>query len=613
MSMCREEECLFMFPNNLKSIGAGVLATALAIHVCALAPPAAVAQEGGPPTSTAGTARPKIQSEGTVPLGRGGYDPKVFVAEGSSIDQPGIHLFHEPLIFIQADDWGRIFHRIDDTGMLTLYVRWDPSPESTQEEIRRYFADRSGAPSEGWVINPLVATSARFESSRNPNIESIPLPRNTSFTARGDIHVYFQFETQEAAASFVAALQGRQAGEHPEDQLVFKYSFEGVSEDRCTADASYRDIQQIGRFKELFGEGREGYAQRHQLARIAQDIRNKATTTGRCSDGELLQQMTNQAMDQLGSPDQRPIDQLGEYASLDNDLRSDLSSSLNEMSQSVSRDQDQEAFRQAASNAGSVSGSAGWGPYAASLAGSFSNASEEARQSFRDVLRRHGMSGTWAGTRYIPRTLDVYSKETMDSQWAQGVRIEYALTTGATAEFPIVLTQQSWLHSGRELHEEPEVLRMLEERLGNKIEAVSRTSADRLRAVEKVLANAIVLTEQDCADLGPGWRPYTTMSGRFPLAAGVAEDDRSEVRTFNMGDTGGAYMHQLREDEMPSHDHEYKRMDSKRRADYGSEEKAVHTTDLPARRTGQTGGNEPHNNMPPYRVMNFCFKAPDAE
>ena len=188
--------------------------------------------------------------------------------------------------------------------------------------------------------------------------------------------------------------------------------------------------------------------------------------------------MTNQAMDQLGSPDQRPIDQLGEYASLDNDLRSDLSSSLNEMSQSVSRDQDQEAFRQAASNAGSVSGSAGWGPYAASLAGSFSNASEEARQSFRDVLRRHGMSGTWAGTRYIPRTLDVYSKETMDSQWAQGVRIEYALTTGATAEFPIVLTQQSWLHSGREPHEEPEVLRMLEERLDQKIEAFSTELAD---------------------------------------------------------------------------------------------------------------------------------------
>ena len=229
-----------MFGNDLKTIRAGVLAIVLALQACALAPLLVFAQDGDASASAAGTARPKIQSEGAVPLGRGGYDPKVFVAEGSSIDQPGIHLFHEPLIFIQADDRGRIVHHIDDTGVLTLYVRWDPSPESTQEQIRRYFAERRSAPSESWVINPLVATSARFESSRNPNVVSSPLPPNTSFTSRGEIQVYFEFATREAATEFVGALQGRQVGERPEDQLVFKYSFEGVSEEMCTADASYR-------------------------------------------------------------------------------------------------------------------------------------------------------------------------------------------------------------------------------------------------------------------------------------------------------------------------------------------------------------------------------------
>ena len=596
-----------MFGNDLKTIRAGVLATVLALQACALAPLLVFAQDGDASASTAGTARPKIQSEGAVPLGRGGYDPNVFVAEGSSLDQPDIYLFHEPLIFIQADDQGRIVHHIDDTGTLTLYVRWDPSPESTREQIRRYFAEKRSAPSESWIINPLVATSARFESSRNPNVVSSPLPPNTSFTARGDIQVYFEFATREAATEFVAALQGRQVGERPEGQLVFKYSFEGVSEEMCTADASYEDIQKINRFRELFGEGREGYAQRHQLARIAQDIRSEASTRGRCSDAELLRQMTDQAMGQLGSPQQMPIDQLGEYANLDNDLKSDLSNSLNEMSQSVSRDQDQEAFRQASSNAGSVSGSAGWGPYAASLSGSFSEASDEARQLFSDVLRKHGMSGEWAGTRYIPRTLDVYSKEGMDSQWAQGVRIEYALTAGATATFPIILTQQSWLRSERESHEEPEVLRMLEERLNQKIETFSRTTADRLRAVDRLLADAIVLTDQDCADLGPGWRPYEGISGRFPLGAGGTSDAREDYKEFAIGSEGGEYLHQLTVEEMPSHHHsDTLTTFTNKKADYGSEESARPRS--VKRKTSETGGNQPHNNIPPYHVVNFCHK-----
>ena len=609
-----------MFGNDLKTIRAGVLVAVLALQVCNLFPLLALAQDGDASASTAGTARPKIQSEGAVPLGRGGYDPKVFVAQGSSIDKPDIYLFHEPLIFIQADDRGRIVHRIDDIGMLTLYVRWDPSPESTQEQIRRYFAERRSAPSESWVINPLVATSARFESSRNPNIVSNPLPENTSFTARGDIQVYFEFATPEAATDFVAALQGRQVGERPQDQLVFKYSFKGVSEETCTAEASYEDIQQIGRFRELFGEGREGYAQRHQLARIAQDIRNAASTRGRCSDAKLLREMTNQAMDKLGSPEPRPIDQLGAYASLDNDLKSDLSNSLNEMSQSVTRDQDQEAFRQAANRAGSVSGSAGFGVFAASMAGSFSSASEEARQLFRDVLRKHGLSGEWEGTRYIPRTLDVYSRERMDSQWAQGVQIEYALTTGATATFPIVLTQQSWLRSEQESHEEPEVLRMLEERLSQKIEAVSHTTADRLRAVERLLADAVVLTAQDCPVLGPDWRRYEGISGRFPLGAGETQDARGDHQAFILGGNGGEYLHQLTLNEVTKHRHRVERYEWGHSVNGNSDRARIDVDDgrpWRGRRgpldTTEVGGSRPHNNMPPYLVMNFCHKADNGD
>lgn len=366
-----------MLRNCLKVIRVGVLAAMLAMQVCATTPLSLYAQEDNEAVSTAGTARPKITSEGQVPLGRGGYDPQVFVAEGSNIVDSDIYLYHEPLIFVQADARGGIVHAIDDAGLLTLYVRWDPSPQSTQEQIRRYFAERRKAASESWTINPIVVTDAWFESSRNENIKSNPLPSNTTFTTRGEVQVYFELGSRQTATEFITGLQG-QAGKRPTDQLVFKYSFEGVSEELCTAEASYEDIQRIDRFRDLFGEGREGYAQRHQVARIAQDIASATSVRGRCSDARLLRQMANQAMEQLGDPKPVPIEQLESYATLDNDLRSDLSNSLNEMRQDVSRDQDQEAFRHAASQAGSTSGSSEWGPFAVSLAGSFSEASEEA-------------------------------------------------------------------------------------------------------------------------------------------------------------------------------------------------------------------------------------------
>lgn len=599
---------MLMFRNYLKAIRVGVLAAIFALQVGAVAPASLFAQDGDESVSTAGTARPKITSEDQVPLGRGGYDPKVFLAEGNSINQPNSFLFYEPLIFIQANHQGRLVHHIDDNGFLTLYVRWDPSPESTQEQIRRHFKEKREAPSESWVINPLVVTDAWFESSRNENIRSNPLPSNTSFTTRGDIQVYFQLDNRQAT-EFIAALQG-QEGQRPTDQLVFKYSFEGVSEELCTADASYEDIQQIGRFRDLFGEGREGYAQRHQLARIFQEIIRTRTARGRCSDAEVLRQMTNQAMEQLDSPEPTPLEQLENYASLDNDLRSDLSESLNESSQSVSRDQDQEAFRQAASEASSAGGSVGWGPFAASLSGSFSEASEEARQMFRDVLRKHGMSGEWKGATYTPRTLDVYSKERMDSQWEEGVRIEYALTEGAKAAFPITLTQRSWLHGDQEPHEEPEALRMLEARLIQKVASVEtemKKIGERLVAVDRLLADAIVLTDQKCAVLGPAWKRYEGMGGRFPLGAGMAVDARGEERTFTISDEhGGRYSHQLTVEEMPSHSHTYTRTDWIYIGDDDNNRGVPRYTE--GQWTGRTGGGQPHDNMPPYHVLNFCHK-----
>lgn len=483
-----------MFSNHLQFVHTGVLAIVLAMQVCAITPMPLFAQEGNKSaSSTAGGVRPKIHSEGEVRLGRGGYNPQVFFAEGKTIADTDVTLYYEPLIFVQADAQGRLEHNIekgesDDTWWLNLYVRFDLSPRNTQEQIRHHFATKRKALSQLWVINPLVPEAAWFESRRNHNIRS-NLPPNTSFREKGKIIVPFKFPNRESAAQFIERLQGRD-GNHPTDQLIFKYKFEGVSEESCTAHASYEDIQNIGRFRELFGEGKEGYAQRHQLAEIFHTTDLQEVAKGRCSDAVLLREMTEQAMKQLRAPQPTPFEQLKDYATLDNDLRSDVSRSLNEASRGVTREQDQSAFQRASSRAGSFSVGAGIEGFSGEVAGSLANASSEAKQLFRDVLKKYGISGEWDGERFIPRTLDVYTKEAMRSDWGHGVQIEFLLTQSGTATFPIMLTQNSWLRGEKEPHEDPEVLMLLERRLIHRIEELENrvaTAAEERRAVHEGL------------------------------------------------------------------------------------------------------------------------------
>ena len=131
---------------------------------------------------------------------------------------------------------------------------------------------------------------------------------------------------------------------------------------------------------------------------------------------------------------------------------------------------------------------------------------------------------------------------------------------------------------------------------------------------EGVPNGTIVLTSDECRSLGQDWRLYQPAAGRVPIAAGVNTDHSGEERTFVVGqsDKEGEYEHALTVDEMPSHSHSYLRSvflikDNKRKgrhATYDSDE---------SRPTEETGGNRPHNNLPPYIVLNFCQKrSPDS-
>jgi hypothetical protein len=115
---------------------------------------------------------------------------------------------------------------------------------------------------------------------------------------------------------------------------------------------------------------------------------------------------------------------------------------------------------------------------------------------------------------------------------------------------------------------------------------------------------AVVAFEADkCPD---GWKLYHSGAGRFLFGADGDHDLRSE---------GGQEKHVLTWDEMPMHRHDDDNgnllLVQKSHDITATEIDNVGRDEINIRhgvRMKISGGNMPHENMPPYRVVNFCEK-----
>lgn len=114
-----------------------------------------------------------------------------------------------------------------------------------------------------------------------------------------------------------------------------------------------------------------------------------------------------------------------------------------------------------------------------------------------------------------------------------------------------------------------------------------------------------------------GWRLYSELSGRFPLASGqfIGQrlDGTAESNDYSNGALGGEMHHALSIEEIPKHDHrngKYKYLlmsDSQytvRKTDNSAGEPNLATQ----REIAPVGGDKEHNNMPPYLVLTACQK-----
>lgn len=103
-----------------------------------------------------------------------------------------------------------------------------------------------------------------------------------------------------------------------------------------------------------------------------------------------------------------------------------------------------------------------------------------------------------------------------------------------------------------------------------------------------------------------GWREYEPLRGKMPIGHHTSDADFGSI-----GAEGGEKTHTLTIDEMPEHHHQqgsetlYNFYGGGSYIGHRNWGGSGHLDTYARQNTSSTGGNQPHNNMPPYRVIQF--------
>lgn len=104
-----------------------------------------------------------------------------------------------------------------------------------------------------------------------------------------------------------------------------------------------------------------------------------------------------------------------------------------------------------------------------------------------------------------------------------------------------------------------------------------------------------------------GYISVPDLSGRFVVGVDYGDSDYSSI-----GNTGGEKKHQLTISEMPSHTHSYNKIRIETHEWGDNANDRPHPFYDSGAQTGSAGGNQPHENRPPYYVLAYIMKVKEG-
>ena len=137
---------------------------------------------------------------------------------------------------------------------------------------------------------------------------------------------------------------------------------------------------------------------------------------------------------------------------------------------------------------------------------------------------------------------------------------------------------------------------------------------ERIEKLEKqkqvVPVGLIALWGKPANEIPEGWREYVNLRGKMPIGLDPdyvkTKDDVQDYGLNQILKQGGERSHKLTVEEMPSHSHTVEKIPGQiNDVDRGGQISYFSMDDITSRTSSATGGDQPHNNMPPYRVVQF--------